>query len=521
MANGLGPGQKITNQPFDFQRFLENTRVWTRLSDMLPSFRIDETTGTNWKGRMATSDTTPAERAYPRTRTSQFLATWRLGWVRFWRFVSRYMPKRLYARSLIIVIAPMILLQSVIAFMFMERHWQTVTLRLSQAVTRDIAAIIDMIETYPHDADYSNVIRIAQDRLSLKIDIMPPDPLPAPGPKPFFSILDQILSSEITKQINRPFWLDTVGNSNIVEIRIQLEDKVLRVFARRSQAYASNTHIFLLWMVGTSLVLLMIAVPFLRNQIRPIMKLAEAAESFGKGRPMPRDFRPRGAEEVRRAGIAFIQMRERIERQIEQRTAMLTGVSHDLRTILTRFKLQLALAGQNEDTKALDQDIDDMQSMLEGYLAFARGETTEDAGRFDLRAFFDKLGDEAKLRKRKIKTALTGKPEVHVRPNAFSRLLSNIVGNAFRYAKNVEVNATHMRGWLTITIDDDGPGIPAEKREEVFKPFFRLDEARNLDSSGTGLGLAIARDIARSHGGDVTLEDSPMGGLRAVIKVPA
>jgi two-component system, OmpR family, osmolarity sensor histidine kinase EnvZ len=512
---------KVARQPFDFQRFLENTRVWTRLSDMLPSFNIDETTGTNWKGRMATSDTTPAGRAYPRKRTSQFLATWRLGWVRFWRFVSRYMPKRLYARSLIIVIAPMILLQSVIAFMFMERHWQTVTLRLSQAVTRDIAAIIEMIETYPHDSGYSDVIRIAQDRLSLKIDIMPPDPLPAPGPKPFFSILDQILSSEITKQINRPFWLDTVGNSNIVEIRIQLEDKVLRVFARRSQAYASNTHIFLLWMVGTSLVLLMIAVPFLRNQIRPIMKLAEAAESFGKGRPMPRDFRPRGAEEVRRAGVAFIQMRERIERQIEQRTAMLTGVSHDLRTILTRFKLQLALAGQNEDTKALDQDIDDMQSMLEGYLAFARGETSEDAGRFDLRAFFDKLGDEAKLRKRKIKTALTGRPEVHVRPNAFSRLLSNIVGNAFRYAKNVEVNAVHMRGWLTITIDDDGPGIPAEKREEVFKPFFRLDEARNLDSTGTGLGLAIARDIARSHGGDVTLEDSPMGGLRAVVKVPA
>jgi two-component system, OmpR family, osmolarity sensor histidine kinase EnvZ len=495
--------------------------VWTRLADMMPSLRIDETTGANWKGRMATSDITPTERTYPRTRTAQLIATWRLGWVRFWRFVSRYMPKRLYARSLIIVIAPMILLQSVIAFMFMERHWQTVTLRLSQAVTRDIAAIIDMIETYQHNADYSDVVRIAQDRLSLKIDIMPPEPLPPPGPKPFFSILDQILSAEITRQINRPFWLDTVGNSNIVEIRIQLEDKVLRVFARRSQAYASNTHIFLLWMVGTSLVLLTIAVPFLRNQIRPIMKLAEAAESFGKGRPMPRDFRPRGAEEVRRAGVAFIQMRERIERQIEQRTAMLTGVSHDLRTILTRFKLQLALTGPRAETAALDQDIDDMQSMLEGYLAFARGETSEDAGRFDLRAFLDKLAEEAKLRERTLTTSLTGRPEVHVRPNAFARLLSNIVGNAFRYAHNVEVNAVHTRGWLTITINDDGPGIPAEKREEVFKPFFRLDEARNLDSSGTGLGLAIARDIARSHGGDISLDDSPLGGLKAVIRVPA
>jgi two-component system, OmpR family, osmolarity sensor histidine kinase EnvZ len=439
-------------------------------------------------------------------------------WRRFWRLVSHYMPKRLYARSLIIVIAPMILLQSVIAFVFMERHWQTVTLRLSQAVTRDIAAIVDMIETFPRDDD---VVRIAQERLALKIDILPPDPLPPPGPKPFFSILDQILSAEITRQINRPFWIDTVGDSNIVEIRIQLDDAVLRVFARRSQAYASNTHIFLLWMVGTSLVLLVIAIPFLRNQIRPIQQLAEAAESFGKGRPMPADFKPRGAEEVRRAGLAFIQMRERIERQIEQRTAMLTGVSHDLRTILTRFKLQLALAGRKADTEALDQDIRDMQSMLEGYLSFARGEAAEDTGTFDLAAYLEKLSEEAKLRKRKLSTTLEGAPEVLVRPHAFSRLLANIVGNAFRYAKNVKVTADHAGGMLEVTVDDDGPGIPPDRREDVFKPFVRLDEARNQDAGGTGLGLSIARDIARSHGGDIVLDDSPMGGLRAVVKVPA
>lgn len=443
-------------------------------------------------------------------------------WNRFWRLVSLYMPKRLYARSLIIVIAPMILLQSVVAFVFMERHWATVTQRLSQATVRDIAAIIDLIETYPHDADYANIIRIAQDRMQLKVDLLPPDPLPPPGPKPFFSILDDVLSSEITRQINRPFWIDTVGNSNIVEVRVQLENKVLRVFVRRSQAYASNTHIFLIWMVGTSLVLLMIAIPFLRNQIRPILTLAEAAESFGKGRPMPRDFRPRGAEEVRRAGFAFIQMRERIERQIDQRTAMLTGVSHDLRTILTRFKLQLALAGGKAETKAaLNQDIDDMQSMLEGYLAFARGEASEDPGRFDLEAYFQKLSEEAALRKCKLSTALSGDPTVHVRPNAFARLLSNVIGNAFRYAKTVEVSANHGRGSLVVTVDDNGPGIPADRREDVFKPFVRLDEARNLDASGTGLGLSIARDIARSHGGDITLDDSPLGGLRAIIKVPA
>ena len=473
---------------------------------------------------MATTDIEaqdPQESGGPLARFGRAGGTVSSSWNWFWRLVGIYMPKRLYARSLLIVITPMILLQSVVTLVFMERHWQTVTQRLSTATTRDLAAIIDMIETYPSDGDYSNVIRIAQERLSMKIDILPPDPLPPPGRKPFFSILDQILSTEITEQIRRPFWIDTVGDSGVLEVRIQLEDKVLRAFIRRSQAYASNTHIFLVWMIGTSLVLLVIAIPFLRNQIKPILKLAEAAESFGKGRPMPPDFRPRGAEEVRRAGFAFIQMRERIERQIEQRTAMLSGVSHDLRTILTRFKLQLALSGSKPDIEAMDRDVDDMQSMLEGYLEFARGEAAEDPGRFDLAGYFETIAKEAKLRKRTLTTSLAGDPTIHVRPKAFARLLSNVIGNALRYAKNIKVEAVHTRGSLTVIIDDDGPGIPAASREDVFKPFVRLDEARNLDASGTGLGLSIARDVARSHGGDITLDDSPMGGLRAVVRVPA
>ncbi|MBL8580990.1 MAG: HAMP domain-containing protein [Rhizobiaceae bacterium] len=435
--------------------------------------------------------------------------------------VSLYMPKRLYARSLLIIITPMILLQSVIAFVFMERHWQTVTQRLSQAVVRDVAAIIDMIDTFPQDDGYAEVIRIAQDRLSLKIDLLPPDPLPPPGPKPFFSILDQALSEEITRQINLPFWIDTVGDSNVVEIRIQLNDKVLRVFARRSQAYASNTHIFLLWMVGTSLVLLAIAIPFLRNQIRPILQLAAAAERFGKGQPMPQDFRPRGAEEVRRAGFAFIQMRERIERQIEQRTQMLTGVSHDLRTILTRFRLQLALSGGKVDAEAMNKDIDDMQSMLEGYLAFARHDVLEEPATLDLRACLRKMEDQARLARRTLSVSIEGDPHVFVRPNAFERLMHNLVGNALRYAGKVNVSALHEGGMLVIDVDDDGPGIPPESREDVFRPFVRLDQARNQDASGTGLGLSIARDIARSHGGDIVLDDSPLGGLRAQIRIPA
>ncbi|WP_419906188.1 ATP-binding protein [Hoeflea sp.] len=443
------------------------------------------------------------------------------GYRRFTRWFTRRIPTGLYGRTLLIIILPMVILQSVIAFVFMERHWQTVTQRLSTAVTRDIAAIIDVIETYPQDANYDEITRMARDRLELNIAIEPDGTLPPPRSKPFFSILDSILSEEVTRQIRRPFWIDTIGDSNLVEIRILLDDKVLRVFARRSQAYASNTHIFLLWMVGTSMVLLIIAILFLRGQIRPILSLADAAESFGKGQKMPEDFRPRGADEIRRAGLAFIRMRERIERQIEQRTAMLTGVSHDLRTILTRFRLQLALVGNEAETIRLNDDIDDMQSMLEGYLSFARGEAQEDVGELDLNKLFEKLNEHARVHDRNLTCTLNGPSTVEVRPNAFSRLVINLVSNACRHAENVQVEATIRTGWLTVTIDDDGPGIAPDMREDVFKPFFRLDEARNQDKSGTGLGLAIALDIARSHGGDISLADSPMGGLRAVVRVPA
>ena len=439
---------------------------------------------------------------------------------KLWARIGLSVPRGLYARSLIIVIAPMILLQSVVAFVFMERHWQTVTQRLSTAVTRDIAAIIDVIETWPQDENYSEIIRIARDRLALNVAILPPDPLPAPAPKPFFSILDGILSEEITRQVGRPFWIDTVGNSNLVEIRIQLDEKVLRVFARRSQAYASNTHIFLLWMVGTSLFLLFIAILFLRNQIRPIQNLAEAAERFGRGHGMPADFRPRGAIEVRRAGLAFIKMRERIERQIEQRTEMLAGVSHDLRTILTRFKLQLALTTTPGDVAALDKDIEDMQSMLEGYMDFARGEGGEETGELDLGAFLEEIENQGKLHDRPVSSSLIGRSDIVVRPVSFRRLVNNIVSNAFRYGKRLEIVARNSKGWLTMTFDDDGPGIAEEEREAVFKPFYRIDDARNLDTSGTGLGLAIALDIARKHGGDITLDESPLGGLRVKLRLP-
>lgn len=436
------------------------------------------------------------------------------------RALARRMPKGLYGRSLMIIVMPMVILQSVIAFVFMERHWQTVTYRLSSAVTRDIAALIEVYENYPQGDDHERITKIAREQLGLTISFLPPDPLPPTGPKPFFSLIDRSLSREIRQQIQRPFWIDTVGRSNLVEIRIQLKDSVLKVLAKRSQTYASNSHIFLVWMVGTSLVLLFVAVLFLRNQIRPIQRLAAAAEAFGKGRDLG-DFKPKGAREVRAASLAFLRMRDRIERQIEQRTTMLAGVSHDLRTILTRFKLELALLGHNDDTQAMSQDVDEMQKMLQAYLDFARGAGDEETQATDISDILEAVQQDAQRLGTTAHLDIKGEKQIiDVRPQAFKRCLANLVGNAVRYGHSVHIFAQYSKGWLTIMVDDDGPGIPPESRDDVFRPFYRLDQARNQDAGGTGLGLSIARDIASNHGGEITLADSPYGGLRAILRIP-
>ena len=435
------------------------------------------------------------------------------------RFFRRNLPRGLFARSLLIIVLPMLILQTVLVFVFMERHWQMVTSRLSAAVTRDIASVIDLLDKMPDQQD--EIIRIAEDRMGLIVKVLEGDKLPPRKPATFFSIIDRMLSRQINTQISRPFWIDSSAGPKEVEVRVVIDGgRILSVITRRDRTSASNSHIFLVWMFGTSLVLLVISILFLRGQIRPILALARAAESFGKGQKPAEPYHPRGAVEVRKAGLAFMQMRERIERQIEQRTAMLSGVSHDLRTILTRFRLQLAIAEDRKDLESLNRDVDDMNAMLDGYLDFARGQTEEAEGLLDLAAVLQQLEETADLHGKSLTSTIDGPTRVKVRPNSFTRLITNLAANAWRHGNNVKIEARSSGRFLTIVVDDDGPGIPAEMREEVFKPFFRLDEARNLDASGTGLGLAIARDIARSHGGDVTLTESPMGGLRATVRVP-
>jgi two-component system osmolarity sensor histidine kinase EnvZ len=378
--------------------------------------------------------------------------------------------------------------------------------------------LMDLYQENPKDGDA--LVRLAEQNLGIRISFAPGEALPQVRSKPFFDLLDSTLSDEITRQIGRPFWIDTVGRSNLVDIRIKLDNAVMHVLARRSQTYASNSQIFLLWMVGTSLVLLTVAILFLRNQIKPILRLSEAADSFGRGRPPPADFKPRGAREVRQAAHAFIEMRDRIERYVEQRTIMLAGVSHDLRTVLTRFKLQLALFEDSPELEAMRADVDEMQAMLEDYMAFAKGDAGEEIVRTDIGEILSEVKAQAHGAKA-IAIAVEEAPlVVPVRRHAFKRAVANLVNNAARFAEHVNVSAARQNGALTVAVEDDGPGIPEGEHEQVFRPFYRIDHARNQDSGSTGLGLAIARDIARNHGGDIALSRSRLGGLKAVLKVP-
>ena len=465
--------------------------------------------------RIITKDVPPEASIYQRLRAHPLVG-------RAMSLIAELLPKGLYARALLIIITPIVVLEGVIAFAFMERHWQAVTRRLSEATARDIAALIDIYREYPK-SDVQKIIDLARTRLSLTMEVLPDANLPPPGPKPFFRLLDRALSNELRKHVQLPFWIDTVGASQKVEIRVKTEGTILKFVATRSQTYASNSHIFLLWMVGSSVILLTVAILFLRNQIRPILRLADAADAFGKGRGIPEDFRPRGAREVRQAALAFLQMRDRITQHVDQRTTMLAGVSHDLRTVLTRFKLELALLGDQPEAQSLSADVNEMQHMLEDYLAFAKGDGGEEAEPTNLAELLQEIVDDAAIYGANIDLKVRrskGEIVLPLKRQALKRAIMNLVTNATRFGDQIVIRVAPEGSWVRIEVDDNGPGIPADERDNVFKPFYRLDHARNQDEGNSGLGLAIARDIAKSHGGEVALGESSMGGLRAIISLP-
>ncbi len=438
-------------------------------------------------------------------------------------FIKRILPRSLFGRLVLIILSPLILLQVISTWVFYDRHYETVTRRLTQGLSGDIAAVIQMMIRNPGSVDRLQTFRLAERVMLLKLTFEEGARLEATTRSDTFgifaSVLDRQLAKALREIVGRPFLIDTNSLEKRVQIDVQLADGMLRVLVPRKRLFSSTTYIFIMWMVGSSIVLFVVALLFMRNQVKSIRRLAQAADSFGKGRDVA-DFKPAGATEVRQAAGAFIQMRNRIKRQIRQRTEILAGVSHDLRTPLTRMKLQLAMLGPTPETESLESDVAAMERMVEGYLAFARGESVEQPEPTEvsglLREVVVQMRRDGGIVDLHVEQAMT----VPLRREPMRRCLSNLIANAQRYGEHVSVRAGPRDKVIEITIDDDGPGIPPDKRREVFRPFFRIEGSRNPETGGVGLGLTIARDVARNHGGDIVLEDAPGGGLRARIWLP-
>ena len=436
--------------------------------------------------------------------------------------MKRILPRSLFGRSLLLLVLPMVLLQIVVTYIFYERHWDEVTRRLGISVAGDIEFVLELLREHPEPDAQQRILRMALLDMDLQISFEPGKRLAHPtvgSPLYSISIIDRMVGRAIDERFGVPYEINPNRYNDRILISLQLNDGVLRVITSEKRLFSTTTYIFLMWMIGTSLVLIGVAIIFLRNQIRPIRRLAEAADSFGKGRDVD-DFHPSGATEIRRAAAAFRIMRERIQRQISQRTEMLAGVSHDLRTPLTRMKLQLAMLGDGEEVHELQRDVADMEKMITGYLAFARGQDNEPAVATDLPELLNEVVNAARRQGGDVALSTDAGMTVPIRPNAFKRCLTNLVENAMRHARHVEVSARRLEDSVEIAVDDDGPGIPEERREDVFRPFTRLDRSRNLEAGSVGLGLTIARDVIRGHGGDITLSRAPQGGLRALLRLP-
>ena len=433
--------------------------------------------------------------------------------------IKRLLPQTLLGRSLMIIVMPLVLLQIVATYIFYERHWDTITRRLASDLAGEITVIIHLMERYPAPDEKKMILDQTLTFLEIRAFLREGEVLPAEEPEPAFGFPDDKLRHELEIRLRRPFQIDTQSYDREVEVRVQLPEGVLQIITPRKRLFSSTTYVFIMWMVGVSLILFAIATLFMRNQVRPIRRLAMAANRFGRGLDVP-DFKPAGALEVRQAASAFNLMRERIQRQISQRTDMLAGVSHDLKTPLTRIKLQLAMLKDNPDIASIQTDVIDMETMLEGYLAFARGEGGEGAVETNLSDLLREVAEGARREGAAVDLHIEGEMVLPLRRDAFRRCLTNLVSNSMLHAEHIAIRAGRREAGVVMTIDDDGPGIPVERREEVFRPFYRLDTSRNRETGGVGLGLSISRDVIRGHGGEIALDDSPLGGLRVRIRLP-
>ncbi len=424
------------------------------------------------------------------------------------------LPKGLYSRSLLIIIVPVVVLQGILTFVFLDRHWQLVTRKLSSAVASEIATFVDVAPSL----GLNKVVELSKKFYDAEVNFIPNQKLINNPPKPI-NLVENTLSKELSKTMTYDFWVDAHTYEKRVIVQIEKKEGIYEFTIPRRNVYATNSHIFLVWMVISSLLLVSVAVIFMRQQIKPIEKLSKAAQQFGLGKKME-NFKPSGATEVRRAAEAYLKMQERIERFIEQRTLMLAGVSHDLRTPLTRLKLQLEMLSDDKTNTELLSDVNEMQKMLENYLDFAEDVTREKAIKTDLKQMIKEIiNSESKENKFIEFNVKNDKPIFfECRAIAMKRCITNLLNNACSYGDDVRVALEKKKDLIDISIEDNGPGIDKTDYDKAIKPFIRLDSSRNQNIPGSGLGLSISQDITSNHGGKLIMSRSNLGGLKVQLK---
>lgn len=437
------------------------------------------------------------------------------------RSLKKLMPRSLFARALLILVAPVILVQVVSVYVFYERHWDSVSRQMSASLAGEVAWLVDRWDAADTQSSRDRILRHSRNYMGFGVKALPPMQMQTPkGGLEAFHV--SAFEAMLKYRIKRPFSVYFMPRYDRVKILVPVEEAMLQIEVSEKRLVSPTTSIFIAWMGGASLILLLIAVLFLRNQIRPIVQLADAADRFGKGQETAK-FHPSGAREVRQAGKAFVEMRDRISRQVESRTAMLAGISHDLRTPLTRMRLHLAMQGDEDKHQDLIDDVGEMGKMIDAYLAFARGEGVERTQKLGLHGWLEEvIAPYLRSNKAVNLQPLPNDPirPVSLKPQAMKRVLQNLIDNALRYGKQCWISAEIKRHQLLLVVEDDGPGIPENERESVFQAFRRLEASRNTDTGGAGLGLTIVRDIVHAHGGEIVLGKSTYGGLKALVSLP-
>ena len=430
-------------------------------------------------------------------------------------YIKKILPKRLFYRSLIIVATPIILLQIIITVVFFYSLW----IKSNKGMTRSLVGEIEtLFDVYKNENGYNQmIIDLYNKNFDFVVDKKENEVFPTESTERWYSPMDRSLRRELKSVFGSSYWFDTTSHKDVVELKIKFNEGYIQVFFNKDRISPSSARIFALWITLPGLLLIVIAILFLKNQTRPIVNLAKAAEKFGKGE-FVKEFRPSGAKEIRQAAYEFDRMRKRISVHLNQRSEMLSGISHDLRTPLTRLKLQLAMLNQQDLAKKMSDDIEEMERMLNEYLEFSRHQKNEETETININSLINNIIN--KYKSKKIDFSSKEDFKINIRMNAIKRCLANLIDNGLSYGQTVNILTKKTFNNVLIMIDDDGPGIPKNEYQNVLKPFYRIDKSRGQNKAGVGLGLSITNDIIRAHGGNITFEKSPLNGLRVKVTLP-